>query len=168
LNNINLGTLIPLVFSILAGGAGCALIVMALHRKRTEITTNSWLPAAGVILSSEVKEHQSIKPGNQDRTVFSPLVHYQYTCTGRTFAGLRVTFNQLEYTESKAREIADRYVAGAPVTVYYDPLHPEEAVIERNTTRYQSILTTGLVLFALGAGSFCMTFVIYWAEKAFH
>ncbi len=152
LNNINFGTLIPLVIGILAGGLGCALIVIAWQRKRKENITGSWVPTQGVILSSEVKEHRAVNPGNSNQTVFSPMVRYRYTCAGRSFSGFRVTFNPVNYTREKAEQVANQYTPGSQISIYYDPLHPEEAVLERSIHNYNIILTTGLVLFALGLG----------------
>jgi hypothetical protein len=166
LNNINFGTLIPLVFAILAGGLGCVLIILSWQRKRKEIITGSWLPTQGVILSSEVKEHRAVKAANNDQTMFTPMVHYQYTLGSRTFSGLRITFNPVEYSRKKAEQVVNRYPPSTQVTIYYDPLHPEEAVLERHVNDYQTIFITGLVLSALGIGSLCMTMLVFWVEKA--
>jgi hypothetical protein len=166
LNSINFGTLIPLVIGILAGGLGSALIVIAWQKKRSIPITDSWLPAQGNILSSEVKEHSAVNPGSNSQTVFSPMVRYQYTCAGRSFSGFRLTFNPVDYTRSQAEQIANRFSPGNQATIYYDPLHPEEAVLERSTNNYNLIFTSGLVLFALGLGSFCMTLLVFWTEKA--
>jgi hypothetical protein len=157
-----------LVIGILAGGLGCALIVISWQRKRSEPVTASWLPTQGIILSSEVKEHSAVNPGNSNQTFFSPLVRYQYTCAGRSFSGFRITFNSVDFSQSRAEQIANRYAPGSQATIYYDPLHPEEAVLERSSTNYTVFLTSGLVLLALGLGSFCMTMLIFWTEKAIH
>jgi hypothetical protein len=166
LNIINFGTLIPLVIGILAGGLGCILMVISWQKKRSEPITGSWLPTQGIILSSEVKEHRAVNPGTNNQTVFSPMVKYQYTCAGRSFSGFRITFNAVDYTSVQAEKIANRYIPGSQVTIFYDPLHPEETVLERSNNNYNMIFTAGLVLLAVGMGSFCMTLLVFWTEKA--
>ncbi|MEI8130958.1 MAG: DUF3592 domain-containing protein [Leptolinea sp.] len=164
--NINFGTLIPILIGILAGGSGCAFLVLAWQRKRTEAITKSWQPAPGIILTSEVKEHKAVDPAQVNKTVFTPMVRFQYSCAGKSYTGYRITFNPVEYSQSKAQKIATRFLPGIAVTVFYDPLHPEEAVLERNTRGFNFLFSTGLVLFALGIGSCFISLLVFWIGKA--
>jgi len=167
LNSINPGTLIPLVISILAGGSGCALLVLAWQKRRNEPVTASWLPAQGVVISSEIQEHSAINP-QTNRTIFTPMVRYQYTCVGRSYTGYRISFRTQEYSRIEAQQIANRYTPGSPVTLYYDPLHPSEAVLEQNQNNSQSLFSIGLMLIVLGMALFIITLLIFWAEKIIH
>ncbi len=164
LSSINPGTLIPLVIAILAGGSGCALLVLAWQKRRNEPVTASWLPTQGVVISSEIQEHSAINP-QTNRTIFTPLVRYQYTCVGRSYTGFRISFRTHEYSRIEAQQIANRYTPGSPVTLYYDPLHPSEAVLEQNQDNSESLYSTGLMLIVLGMASFIITLLIFWAEK---
>ena len=166
LASINLGTLIPLIIAILAGGSGCALLVVAWQKRRDEPITGSWQPAQGTILSSQIQEHRAIDPQN-NRTIFTPLVRYQYTCVGRSYSGYRISFRSQEYSRAEAEQIAARYTPGNQVTLYYDPLHPSEAVLEQSNDHSRVIQTIGTGLLVTGIASFRITLLVFWAEKLF-
>jgi hypothetical protein len=163
--NINFGTLIPLLIGILSGGLGCVLLVLAWQRKRKEDISKSWQPAPGVILTSEIKEHNTVDPSDINRIVTTPIVRYQYTCAGKSYTGYRINFYSEEFSKAKAQQIVSRYAPGSSVTVYYDPLHPEEAVLERNLRGVNLFFSAGLVLFALGMGACCISVLVYWIVK---
>jgi hypothetical protein len=167
-SSINFGTLIPLVIAILAGGAGCILVILAWKKKRREAVTGSWLPTQGVVLSSTVKEHRAVNGNGSDQVMFSPLVRYQYTLGSRTYTGMRVTFSPVQYTHQKAEQTANRYPPSSPVTIYYDPLHPEEAVLEQHSIDHQIFYTLGIVLAVLGLGSMCITLLVFLVERSIH
>jgi hypothetical protein len=164
--NINFGTLIPILIGILAGGLGCVFFVLAWQRKRKEDITKTWQPTPGIILTSEVKEHNAIDPAQKNKTVSTPMVRYQYVCAGNSYTGYRITFNPVEYSLAKAQQIVSHFSPGSSVTVFFDPLHPDEAVLERNTRGFNLLFSAGLVLFALGSGSCCISLLVFWIGKA--
>lgn len=164
--NINFGTLIPIIISILAGGLGCIFFVLAWKRKKKEEITKTWQVTPGIILSSEVKEHGAVDPELVNKSVFTPIVRYQYICAGNSYTGFRITLNSVEYSHEKAQQIVARFSPGSSVSVYYDPLHPQEAILERNTRGFNILLVTGLILFNLGVGSCCMALLVFWIGKS--
>ena len=99
--NINFGTLIPILIGILAGGMGSVLFILAWRRKRKEDISKTWQPAPGVILTSEIKEHNTVDPADASRTIITPIVRYQYTCAGKSFNGYRISFNTVELQQGK-------------------------------------------------------------------
>jgi hypothetical protein len=163
---INFGTLIPILVSILSGCLGCAFLVLAWQRKRKEDITKTWLPAPGIILTSELKEHNSVDPALRNNTVFTPMVRYQYSCAGKTFTGYRISFNSMEYSHKNAQQIVTRFTEGSSVTVFFDPHHPEEAILERNARGFNLMFSTGLILLAVGLGSCCISLLVFWIGKA--
>lgn len=165
MTNINFGTLIPLILGILSGGLGSALLVLAWQLKRKEDISKTWQPSPGVILTSEIREHNNVDPADKNKTVITPIVRYQYTCAGKSFSGYRISLNSIEYSKATAQQIVNRYSPGSSVTVYYDPLHPEEAILERNQRAGNILFSAGLVLFALGIGSCCISVLVYWIAK---
>lgn len=157
-----------MLIAILAGGAGCILVILSWQKKRSEAVTGTWLPTQGVVLSSTVKEHRAVNGVDSDRAVFSPMVRYQYTLGSRTYTGMRITFSPVQYTRQKADQAAHRYPPSTPVTVYYDPLHPEEAVLEQHSTDHQALFSLGIVFAVLGLGSMCITLLVFFVEKSIH
>ncbi len=143
------------------------LIVISWQKKRREPVTASWLQAQGSILASEVKEQRVVDQGKEGQSTFSPLVRYQYACNGRSYTGIRVSYTNDDYSRTRAEQIVSRYSPGSSVTVYYDPLHPSEAVLEKDTNSYNSTRTTGLILLVLGLGSTCIATMVFLLEKTF-
>ena len=89
--------------------------------------------AEGKVTSSYVqKQVRSIKDSLKKPTYY-PKVRYQYEVSGKTYTGDRINFSGGEGGEKRgqAQAVADRYPAGQKVVVYYDPKHPERAVLER-------------------------------------
>lgn len=166
MTSINFGTLIPIIVSVLSGGLGLSFFVFAWQRKKHENITQNWQPTPGIILSSEIKEHAAVDPAKNTSTIFSPVIRYQYSCTGNVFIGSRIAIRSTETTQAKARQTVDRYTAGNSVTVYYDPLHPEETVLERNTRGYPLLFSTGLILCGISLGSCCISLIVFWIGKA--
>ncbi len=166
MTHINFGTLVPLVVAIIAGGLGCVLLILSWQLKRKDSITSHWLPVQGVVLSSEVKEYRPVATTNEDQTTFAPLVRYQYICNGHTYLGIRVTFNNIRYSKVKAEQVASQYSTGDTVTVYYDPLHSEESVLEKDISNYSSLRLSGLISLALSFGSLCIAILVLWLEKA--
>jgi hypothetical protein len=153
--------------AILSGGAGCIFVILAWKKKRREAVTGTWLPTQGVILSSTVKEHRAVN-GVTEKAVYSPVVRYQYTLGSRTYTGMRITFTPIQYTRQKADQAANRYPPSTAVTIFYDPLHPEEAVLEQHSTDHQTLFSLGVLLAALGLGSMCITLLVFVVEKSIH
>jgi hypothetical protein len=162
---INFGTLIPILIGILAGGLGCVFFVLAWQRKRKEDVTKTWQAIPGIILSSEVKEHSAVDPEQSSKTLFTPVVRYQYVCAGNAYKGYRITINSIEYSLEKAHKVVSRFSPGSSVTVYYDPLHPQEAILERDTRGFNILLVAGLILFNVGLGACCISMLVFWLNK---
>jgi hypothetical protein len=73
----------------------------------------------------------------------------------------------MDYTRSQAEQIANRFSPGNQATIYYDPLHPQEAILARDTRGFNILLVTGLILFNLGVGSCCIALLVFWIGKSF-
>jgi hypothetical protein len=82
-------------------------------------------------------------------------VTYRYTVNGRQYEGDRLNlagdsaWNRPGLAERKLQ----KYPVDAPVTVYYNPKAPGEAVLERYLTDALLIWSLALGLFALSAWS---------------
>jgi hypothetical protein len=81
-------------------------------------------------------------------------VSYRYVADGTDYSGERVTFfpSTMSHAFAElAREHCDRYAAGRPLDVRYDPRNPSDAVIETRIPR-PSYLAIGLAAVFLMAG----------------
>lgn len=69
------------------------------------------------------------RPRDNTKTAF---ISFQYTVDGRTYTSHRAYFFQSLVIGRESEELKDRYPVGSEFTVYYDPAHPQRAVIHRD------------------------------------
>ncbi len=91
--------------------------------------TNGWQPVPGTISDSEVAS----RPGNKGHPIYWARIAYVYRVEGKDYTGdLTSMAPALTSTDRAPAEAqAAALPAGKQVTVYYDPAHPERAVLER-------------------------------------
>lgn len=97
----------------------------------TGLKARNWVQTQGVVKSSTVASHRS-HSRRGTRTVFSPLVTYDYAYQGTNYHGERFSTFQVStssYRQQKAK--ADRYHRGDQVQVWVDPANPKNSVLER-------------------------------------
>lgn len=134
---IALGTL-----SIIMG----ILEIMKANRAR-----KGWRSVRGTVTSSGVVSHKRYdSKENRTATSYEPVVHYQYSVDGNTYPGDRIGFGSGSYSKSKAEQIAGGYKQEAQVTVYYDPAHPDKAVLETKSKGGTTYVLLGLAMLAMG------------------
>ena len=87
----------------------------------------SWPLAEGTIISAQASRSRS-SDGQSD---YAPTITYTYTVASNTYNGTRIRFAAVgggDYSETRA--ILDKYPAGRPLSVHYNPARPAEAVLE--------------------------------------
>lgn len=127
------------LFGILSASVGVYTSLMAAK-------TWSWVGTQGAILESKVVfAHDG---------ALSPSIRYEYTVTGKKYAGRRVAYRG--YTEGMARRWVRKYRKGQRVSIYYDPTRPSYAVLERGGSQWI------VLFFAVGLGGIAVGF---WAKK---
>ena len=77
-----------------------------------------------------------------------PDVLYAYSAAGKEIWGWRLSFEEEPRPKAYWEERLKGYAAGAPVTVYYDPAAPKEAIVEK---KHDSLFRVWMKL-GLGAG----------------
>ena len=130
----------------LVGGALCWVGVQNLRRGSA---SKHWPTTEGRILSSVVR-----RSSGRQGTICEPDIVYQYAVDGTDYAHWAVDLRGLGTTcGSVAAEVVARYPVGATVTVYYDPDHPERAVLEPGLHWSNLVLLfVGLPFLAVGTG----------------
>ncbi|WP_249779185.1 DUF3592 domain-containing protein [Bradyrhizobium sediminis] len=124
------------VYAMLLAPLGLILVAAAYKTLQVR-AAREWPSAPGkvVISSSEVREVRVIDRDREDnyRTEhrnFANIV-YEYSVAGKKLRNNRVSIGEDRGNFLVAETIA-KYPAGAIVMVYYNPLHPHEAVLERD------------------------------------
>jgi hypothetical protein len=118
--------------------APLGLIVVAAAYKTLQVrAARDWPSTAGRVMTSnsEAREIKVIDASRENGHRFEPRnfanIAYEYSVSGQTLSNNRVSIGEDRGNFQVAETIA-RYPVGAVVTVYYNPLHPRDAVLERD------------------------------------
>ena len=124
------------VYAILLAPLGL-LLVAAAYKSLQVRAAREWPSAPGKVMISkaEVRDVEVLDSSREDRRRieqrnFANIV-YEYAARGETLRNNRVSIGEDRGNFEVAETLA-RYPVGKAVTVYYNPAHPHEAVLERD------------------------------------
>ncbi len=144
-------------------------IFNARRTKAQAQASQTWPSVMGTVAASSVETSHSTDSDGHSSTSYYPAVTYQYEVLGHSYSSDRVSFGFRVGSGSRtqAQAVADRYIAGNQIRVYYNPNNPGEAVLERtsqssNIAKWIAILiiailciTTAMILVIMG-GTFAV------------
>ncbi len=105
---------------------GMAGLRQAFRLWRRSRATRHWATAEGTVAASTVDSRW-----NEEQTDY--WIEYTYSVAGHRYTGKRIGFSASVRPRSRADQIAHKaYYVGAPVTVYYNPEKPEDALLQRD------------------------------------
>jgi Protein of unknown function (DUF3592) len=124
------------VYAMLLAPLGL-LLVAAAYKSLQVHAAREWPSTAGKVVVSKT-ETRKVEVIDSDRAEghrfeernFADIV-YEYSVAGRKLRNNRVSIGEDRGNFQVAETIA-KYPVGAVVTVYYNPLHPDQAVLERD------------------------------------
>lgn len=125
-----IGVLMSLVFIAIGGG----LLYYARRISAKARQSLTWPAAEGVISHSAVLLQMQESSSSNDSPTYKADVTYRFKVRGRDYSSERITLVDFSSTSRRAQGIVERYRDGAPVTVYYNPVDPSDAVLERGGT----------------------------------
>jgi hypothetical protein len=103
------------------------LLALIFYTQRKAERARRWPSTNGLIMSSSVES----PAGRPDQAPAQyPAVSYAYQVGGQAFQGERIAPGP-ETSGSDAHRRAAPYIAGAAVTVFYNPQNPAESVLEQ-------------------------------------
>lgn len=124
------------VYAMLLGPLGVILIAAIVKTWQVR-EARSWLLAPGKVVTS-VAEVREIRVSDDDREEGYRLenrnfanVTYEYSVGARKLRSNRISISEDLGNFQVAEQLA-KYPAGSIVTVYYNPRHPDQAVLERD------------------------------------
>ncbi len=139
------------LFLLLGGG----LLFVGVRSMRAARASRAWPATQGTIVSSEL-----FTSGRGKSRWYKAQISYTFTVSGQSYTGQRVFFGDSRSSNmGREQKVVDRYQAGAPVEVFYDPQQPQEAVLERRTG--------GTNLTYLILGSVLLVFAVFMAVMGF-
>ena len=124
------------VYAMLLAPLGLILGV-AVYKTLQVRAAREWPSTAGKVVASKA-EVRKVKVIDGDRQAghrfeernFADIV-YEYSVAGRKLRNNRVSIGE-DLGNFEVAETIAKYPVGTVVTVYYNPLHPDEAVLERD------------------------------------
>ena len=124
------------VYAMLLAPLGL-LLAAAVYKSLQVRAAREWPSAAGKVVVSKA-EVRKVKVIDGDRAEghrfeernFADIV-YEYSVAGRKLRNNRVSIGE-DLGNFQVAETIAKYPVGAVVTVYYNPLHPDQAVLERD------------------------------------
>lgn len=105
-----------------------------------------WCETSAVILFSKVERYYRGKDLAKEMLMLS----YHYTVDGAVLQGTRVSFNNAAWFFDDPKKLEAKYPQDREVTAYYDPLQPENVVLEKGIARADIILLCVLALIDAG------------------
>ena len=121
-------------FSVLFAVCGIGTLLYGVRTRRLQEQSQSWLPARGVVLRSEVEiETRTSHRGSHPTTFtfYRPSVTYDYEYQGKKYRSRRIIVANINWPKKEAEEAVARYPADSEVSVWVNPNRPNMAVLER-------------------------------------
>lgn len=125
-------TLIPVAFVVVLSGE--------IYRG---IASGAWPAAQGTVIANDLLEQErrrSTTSARRDEApAYSNRIRYAYEVAGRRYHGERIGFTSSFPTRKAVVQRHEDLAVGGPVTVYYNPADPADAVLEPGTGAYPFI-----------------------------
>ncbi len=132
---------LPLGFGMICGGffllltlaAGIGLLAYSLNSKKKAGASQQWPAAPGTIIISEVRQGSTSDEDGGVKYHFYPHVEYTYFAGGQMNTGKQVSFGGVQgfNTPAQAETSVKKYPVNSNAMVYYNPVKPQEAVLEK-------------------------------------
>lgn len=122
-----------------------ALLKFQNTRHKLELSQD-WGTGEGRILTAEVE--RDVRRDEDGKSVtYIPHVKYAYQVDGQDYQGDQIGFGTPKFSiAKKANAIVVQYPAGSQISVFYNPLDPGEAVLDRVIFRPNAYLVIGVSL----------------------
>lgn len=152
-----LGTLVVVVCGVGFTLGGTLLLAYMAYERREAARSADWPSTVGEVIHSKPQSFST-----SYFTTHDARITYRYWVDGRKYVSSRVTPETLGFgSRREAVEVVERFPAGGPVKVYYDPKKPGRAVLLPGK-RTAGSFPTGFLLtiaFVLLVGLYFLLFV---------
>jgi uncharacterized protein DUF3592 len=136
---------------VLFSGVGIYALYQVYRGRKQADESASWQSTHGTVTGSSLGQSTNYSDSGPTVSYF-PIVRYSYSVVGQPYTGERIAFGLGESSSrsAKAQKMLDGYPVGRPVTVYYDPANPAQAVLERRAGGGIGGLLIGIVFLTAG------------------
>lgn len=133
---------------------GLVLLIVGRQQKKRAEAVASWPGAAGEVMQSEIREQEMT--GGEDEsaptTMYEPVVEYRYTVNEQEYISrqYRLGATGVLLGLGQAQKIISRYPLNSAVTVHYNPMQPDQAVLEMGSASSGMLTAAGGIFFVVG------------------
>ncbi len=137
----------PFVFMII----GLVLFYFGVIGVIEAVGSNYWQTVPGKIIASDI-----ISGGNTNSTVYSAYIKYEYKIKDVIYSGNKISYGDyISVSQSRAKEIVDKYPTGTDVTIHYSINDPVVSVLEPGVKLQTLFLpSSGFAILILGLFAF--------------
>jgi hypothetical protein len=148
------GTLISVGVGLIFAAVGVVMLLVGRRERAQAKAASAWPTVGGTVTSSRI-DHQTRTQRRQGRTytrtTYTPVVEYTYSVGSQALRGTRIFPGAtMSYDLGTAQGIVNRYQAGQPATVHYDPAEPGNAVLETSARSGNLLMILGGIFTAIG------------------
>lgn len=132
---------------------GGLLLFIAIRTKRKALLSEDWPAVDGLVISSTLQEYAHLE-SEKGRAVhiYEPQVTYQYSVDAQPFSSNRISAGVSRFDKRTAEKILKRYPPGTKVHVHYNPLEPQESVLETIPIGNNLTIALSIIFLVIGVG----------------
>lgn len=143
-------------FILLFAGVGVWMILKSNKDKKKVGESTNWPSTSGTITDSHITESVSTSDDN-NITYYRPAISYKYEVIGTSYESNRLMFGAAQSgSRGGAQTVVAKYPVGSAVTVYYNPVDPKEAVLERQSKSTNVTMILGIVFIVMAVCVGCI------------
>lgn len=110
------------------------------------ISSSSWPVVMGVIKSSELQENKRKEHG-RSKTTYITKLQYEYSIGGKRYTSDRFCFGDYGSSDgNRAQIIRSRYPVGTSAQIHFNPIEPEESVLQTGSTWFMNLWLTLVII----------------------
>ena len=156
------GGVILLILGVIFFGLGALFLFLTWRARQKAKASQGWPTAQGTVLAVDIQEHRSYDEDDHHTSVsYEPVVQYQYTASGRQYNNSRLAFGATSFDRATARKKAGPYAAGMAVSVHYNPIKPEDSVLETSASGSTVFMVVGGLFAVIGLMAGCGSIVLF-------
>jgi hypothetical protein len=140
-----------IVMAIFLALVGATVFFPARKARNHDKIRESWPTAKGTVISSNAVASPLATGRGREQALYDAVVKYQFRAGGQLHFGETVAFPRRLFKEGKARQIAERYPAGSPITVHYNLENALECYLDFIPSPESRNYNLGILVFVVAA-----------------
>lgn len=122
-----------ILYILIAFCIGFIVILLGVYLAIKSHNTKKWHKTTGVILKSEIEKSSTMAGYDGESQSFKASIEYKYKVDNQEYTSKRVFYGDKisQPFPFKSKSLIKPYSKNAEVIVYYNPLKPKEAVLQK-------------------------------------